>query len=128
RDIERPLLLKKLCLPMPGGSMSTPESISTPEFVSASDKGWVIHLHVQPKARRDQIVGVHDGRLKVAVSAPPDKGKANDAVLALVADTLQVPGSQVSLLRGATNRRKDILVSGLTDSTRLQTLSAADRE
>ncbi|MCA9057162.1 MAG: YggU family protein [Planctomycetaceae bacterium] len=82
--------------------------MTIPSYLTEHAEGAILHLHVQPKARREEIVGVHDGRLKVAVLAPPDKGKANDAVLQLVANALQIPVSSVELVRGATNRRKDI--------------------
>ena len=77
-----------------------------------STEGVVIRLHVQPKARREQIVGLHDGRLKVSVTAAPDRGKANAAVIRLLADTFAVPRSEIQLLRGDTSRQKDFLIVG----------------
>ena len=74
--------------------------------------GVVVRVHVQPKARRAQLVGMHSDRLKVAVTDPPDRDKANAAVLRLLADSNRLPLSSVELLRGSTNRTKDVLLRG----------------
>jgi uncharacterized protein (TIGR00251 family) len=75
--------------------------------------GCLLLVHVQPKARRNQLCGMHAGRLKVAVTEPPDKGKATAAVLALVATALHVPLSRLTVPRGEISRRKDIHVQGI---------------
>lgn len=72
--------------------------------------GVVVRVHVQPKARREQIIGLHADRIKLAVTEPPDKGKANEAVIRLLATTLNLAASKVELLRGQTSRQKDLLV------------------
>lgn len=79
--------------------------------------GVVLRIVVQPKARREQWVGMHGGRLKLAVTEPPDKGKANAAVLRFVAASLRLPASGLSLLRGETSRQKDLQVRGLSAET-----------
>ncbi len=84
-----------------------------PEYMSDSSEGCLLRLFVQPKARRRQVVGLHLDRLKVAVTEPPDRGKANAAVIELIAELLSVPKSSVSLLRGDTSRAKDVVVSGV---------------
>ncbi|MEN9557080.1 MAG: hypothetical protein RLZZ232_3366 [Planctomycetota bacterium] len=75
--------------------------------------GSLLLVHVQPKARRNQLCGMHADRLKVAVTEPPDKGKATAAVLALIATALHVPLSRLTVLRGEISRRKDIHVQGI---------------
>lgn len=65
---------------------------------------------VQPGARRDEIVGVRDGALKLAVIAPPVEGKANAACRRLLADTLKVPVSRVEVVAGAKARRKRVRI------------------
>jgi uncharacterized protein (TIGR00251 family) len=81
-----------------------------------------LRLKVQPKARRETIAGLApdpDGlALKVSVGAPPEDGKANAAVIALLAARLGVAKSAVSVVSGATDRRK--LVEILGDETRLR--------
>jgi len=53
---------------------------------------------------------MHGDRLKIAVTQPPDKGKANDAVVRLIASTLSTAASNVRLIRGTTSRQKDLLI------------------
>jgi uncharacterized protein (TIGR00251 family) len=72
--------------------------------------GVVLALHVQPGARRAGLVGEHGGRLKLAVAAPPADGRANEAVLQLVADLLAVPRRAVALVSGAAARDKRVQV------------------
>jgi uncharacterized protein (TIGR00251 family) len=73
----------------------------------------VVAVYVQPRASRTAIAGIHDGRLKVALRAPPVDGKANVELLRYVALILEVPKRDVSMLAGATGRRKRILVKGV---------------
>lgn len=84
--------------------------MSTDQMLIQTHEGVVIRLHVQPGARREQIVGLHQNRLKIAVTDPPDRGRANAAVIRLLSDVLQIPRSQIQLLRGATSRQKDVLL------------------
>ena len=92
--------------------------------VVQSADGVVIRVHVQPKARREQIIGMHGGRIKLAVTELPDKGKANEAVVRLVAAALKLSASRVELLRGDTSRQKDLLVRNL-DAAEVSRLLAA---
>ncbi len=71
-----------------------------------------LKVRVQPKASRDAILGEHDGALKVAVTAAPEKGKANKAVAELLAKTLRVPKSNVTLVAGAASRVKTFAIAG----------------
>ena len=71
-------------------------------------------VKVQPKASRDQVVGYRDGVLQLRVTAPPDKGRANAAVVALLADALGVAKSRVRVLRGQNSRDKVLTVESLT--------------
>jgi uncharacterized protein (TIGR00251 family) len=76
--------------------------------------GATLALRVQPKAKRNAILGEQAGALKVSVTAPPEDGRANEAVLALLRDEYGWQRSQVELLSGATNRNKVVLVRGVT--------------
>ncbi|WEJ33481.1 MULTISPECIES: DUF167 family protein [unclassified Devosia] len=80
-------------------------------------EGLLVFLRVTPNAGRDSIDGVEirdDASivLRVRVSAVPDKGKANAAVIALLAKALRLPKSAMTLVSGDTSRHKTILVSG----------------
>ena len=73
----------------------------------------VLDVVVHPGARDDTVGPMHGGALKISVREPPDKGKANRAVLELLARALGVPKSNLELLRGEGSRRKSIRVHGL---------------
>ena len=75
-----------------------------------SGDGTRLRLRVKPAARRSAILGVHGGALKVAVTAAPEKGKANRAVLAVLAEALDVPPSSLELLSGAGSHDKAVRV------------------
>lgn len=74
-------------------------------------------VRVTPRAARDRIDGLAagpDGRavLKLGVTAPPEDGKANAAVLKLLAKALRLPKTSLSVVAGATGRSKTVLLSG----------------
>ena len=72
---------------------------------AAVSAAGTLAVRVTPKASADRII-VEGGTVRVHVTAPPDKGKANKAVIALVARSLDIPKSAVELLRGETAREK----------------------
>ncbi|MBA3462842.1 MAG: DUF167 domain-containing protein [Deltaproteobacteria bacterium] len=71
---------------------------------------------VQPRASRAKVGPIHDGRLKVAVTAPPVDGEANAAVIETLAKALGVAKSAVEVIAGTTSRRKTVRVSGVAAS------------
>lgn len=78
-----------------------------------SDVGSVtVDILVQPRASRAKIGPVHDGRIKVSVTAPPVDGEANAAVIELFAKQLGVSKSAVEVIAGASSRRKRLRVTG----------------
>lgn len=76
--------------------------------------GAVLAVKVVPGASRDRIAGVLGEALKVATSAPAEKGKANAAVARLLAEALGLDRRDVRLCAGRTNPRKEFLLSGLS--------------
>ncbi|HEX7029010.1 MAG TPA: DUF167 family protein [Gammaproteobacteria bacterium] len=70
------------------------------------DGDLLLRLHVQPRASRDEIAGVHGDALKVRITAPPVDGKANAHLVRYLADEFGVPAGAVELVAGATGRRK----------------------
>lgn len=76
--------------------------------------GIVLPVKAQPGARRSGLAGVHAGALKVQVTQAPERGKATDAVLEIVAEALQLKRSQVTLLAGATSPQKRLLIVGIS--------------
>jgi uncharacterized protein len=75
-----------------------------------TDDGVVLSVHVQPGAGRTAVVGRHGTSLKVKVAAPPTQGRANDAVLELLAESFGLPSAQVELTAGASSRSKQVLL------------------
>jgi len=85
-----------------------------PRFVeSRGDHATHVHLKVVPGGSRDEIAGIYGDRLRVKVAAPPEGGKANKAVVALLAQTLGVPKGTLRIVRGAGTPLKTVEVSGL---------------
>ncbi len=74
-----------------------------------------LRVHVTPGAREEQIVGWHGGSLRVKVRARPQKGRANQAVLRLLARRLGVAPANLSIVHGAASRDKLVQVDGLSD-------------
>lgn len=81
------------------------------------DGNVILSVHVQPGARSSEIVGRHGDALKVRVGAPPTDGRANRAVVELLAKALGVPTSDIELVGGASSRRKRLKVSDLSAAT-----------
>jgi len=79
-----------------------------------TSEGVLLPLKAQPGARNNAIKGVHAGRLKVAVTAAPEKGKANRLILQLLADRLGVRKCQLELVQGQTSGEKTVLIRGTT--------------
>ncbi len=73
-----------------------------------------IDVLVQPRASRAKIGPRHDGRIKIAVTAPPVDGEANAAVIELLAKSLGVAKSAVEVIAGASSRRKTVRIAGVT--------------
>jgi uncharacterized protein (TIGR00251 family) len=72
-----------------------------------------IDVRLQPRAKRDEIVGEREGVLVVRVTAPPIEGRANDALCALIARRARVGRTRVEVVRGASSRDKVVRVEGV---------------
>jgi uncharacterized protein (TIGR00251 family) len=89
-----------------------------------------LRLRVSPGADRAAIVGRYGEGWKIRVTAPPEGGRANDAVLRLLAETLAVPRDSLTLVSGHSGRDKIVELAGLGPSVverRLASASATDR-
>jgi len=79
-------------------------------------------VRVQPRGARDGVEGVHAGALRVRVNAPPVDGAANEALVELIADWLDVPRRAVAIVGGTTSRTKTIEVRDV-DAARVRELA-----
>jgi uncharacterized protein YggU (UPF0235/DUF167 family) len=82
--------------------------------LSPHSEGVLLPVQGQPGARRNSIVGEHAGRLKVAVTQVAEKGKATQAIRDLLADSLGIAPSRVTLIQGETQPKKLFLLAGVT--------------
>ena len=76
-------------------------------------EGCLLSVRGQPGARKNAVIGEHAAALKVSVTAPPEDGRANQAIAELLHDWLGLKRSQVELASGATTRNKVFLIRGL---------------
>jgi uncharacterized protein (TIGR00251 family) len=80
-------------------------------FLKRTATGVTVTLRVQPRAKRSTLAP-GTASLKVAVNAPPIDGRANDAVIALLAETWHLPKSSFGIVKGTTSRTKTMAIAG----------------
>lgn len=85
-----------------------------PITITPHADGAILAVRAQPGAKRNAVLGEQAGALKVAVTAPPEDGRANAALVELLRDWLGLKRSQVELASGQTNRNKTFLIRGVT--------------
>lgn len=81
-------------------------------FTTLADQSLRIFVHAQPGASRTEIVGLHDGALKIRVAAPPLEDRANAELIRFLAECFAVPRRNVELLRGDKSRTKQFTIAG----------------
>lgn len=97
-----------------GQAKSAPAAAPLP-CLSANGEGLVsLSIYVQPRASRVGVVGLHDGRLKLAITAPPVEGQANLQVIAFLAKLFRVPKGGISLESGSQGRGKRLTIAGIS--------------
>lgn len=74
----------------------------------------IINVHAQPGAKRSAIVGLYGDKLKIAIATPPVDGKANKALIAYIAKTLEIPKSKINIISGESSREKRIRIQDIT--------------
>ncbi len=82
--------------------------------VTPHARGAVIPVRAQPGAKRTAVLGARNGALHVAVTASPEHGKANEAIVALLAELLWCRKSKITMLSGLTSREKAFLIEDMT--------------
>lgn len=78
-----------------------------------NDSGLTVSLKVQPNAKRNTIIGEHGNKLKLSVTAVPENGKANKAVVVLLSKELGIKASNIQIVSGFTSRDKKVHIKGL---------------
>lgn len=79
---------------------------------SETVKGITFRVFVVPRASRSEIVGEHEGALRVRIAAPPVEGAANDELIRLLARATKLPRSAIEIVRGQNSRLKTITIRG----------------
>jgi uncharacterized protein (TIGR00251 family) len=83
--------------------------------ISVQGERVIVEVHVLPRATRSAIIGLHDGRLKLALRAPPVDGAANEELIAFFAAALGVARRAVTLVRGEKSRQKTLAITGVRE-------------
>ncbi|MBX3458394.1 MAG: DUF167 domain-containing protein [Planctomycetes bacterium] len=86
-----------------------------PLEIETRDGVCLLRLRVSPGARKAAIKGEHGGALKLSVTEPPEKGKANEGVVALLADALGIPQRNIEIIAGHTSQDKRVRIAGITE-------------
>lgn len=73
-----------------------------------------LKVKVTPKASKNKIGKIQDGHLKIYVTAAPEKGRANYAVINLLAEALNIPGYDIEITSGKTSRTKELTIENIT--------------
>jgi len=89
------------------------------------EKKATLAIHLQPGAKKNEVVGLRDGVLWVRVRAPALKGQANSALLAFVAQLLDVPKDAVVIARGRVSRQKVVAIRGISPENLKEKLAQA---
>jgi uncharacterized protein len=92
--------------------------MSVPEHV-------LIGVAVTPGARRDEVIGWAADELRIRLRAPPEGGRANQALRRLLAEKLDIPPSAVEIAAGATSRRKRLRIAGVPEQEVRRRLSGS---
>lgn len=82
--------------------------------VVSTNSGVILSIRTQPGSNRNRIIGEYGGRLKLAVTAAPEKGKANKAITELLANTLHIRESSIHIISGESSRDKRLMIEELT--------------
>jgi uncharacterized protein (TIGR00251 family) len=90
--------------------------------VNEKDGAVTVDIAVKPRSSREGVGPIQGDRLCVAVNAPPVDGKANEAVVRVLAQTFKVARSAVAIVRGETGRRKTVRITGITAAALTQAI------
>jgi len=84
--------------------------------------GVILNLHIQPGAKKTEVVGLHGDALKIRLAAPPVDGKANSALLAFIAAKVGVGRTAVELVSGQASRAKHVRIHAIAPQSVLAAL------
>jgi uncharacterized protein (TIGR00251 family) len=79
-----------------------------------TEKGVIISLYILPNAPKSQVIGEHNGALKIKIQAPPVDGKANEEIVRFLSKKLEISKSKIEILKGDKSKLKKVLIEGLS--------------
>ena len=91
--------------------------------IKSNETGIQFSAAIQPRASRNQIIGIHNHSLKIKLTSPPVDGAANQACIKFLARAFRVSPSRLSIVKGETSRNKTIRIEGMDSSTFMNTLT-----
>jgi len=83
-------------------------------MIRSTPDGCTLSVRVHPGAKRNAITGTHADALKISLTTPPTDGRANAALIAFLAERLNIPRASIALISGATSRSKTLRLTGIT--------------
>jgi uncharacterized protein len=96
--------------------------MSIPSFMRAQPDGILLSVKLQPRASKNEVLAPQGDELRIRVTAPPVDSAANEALVRLLSDLLDLPRSRVQLVRGQTSRHKAVRLVGITPEAVLERL------
>lgn len=79
----------------------------------SKDGNLLLEVFIQPQASKNQIIGEHNGSLKIKINAPPVDGAANQELVYFLAKLLKIPKRSIHIIRGETSRHKTLIIEDL---------------
>ena len=86
-----------------------------PTFFNWKNKTLILHVLIQPRASKDEIVGLHGDRLKIRLKAPPVDGEANKYLIRYLSYIFQLPKKNICVIKGLTSRQKTVSIQSLSE-------------
>jgi len=84
--------------------------------ITKTERGCKLILFIQPKASKNEIIGPHNGALKIKITAPPVDGKANAELVEFLSEVLKIPKRRIEILKGETGRNKSVEILDVTEA------------
>jgi hypothetical protein len=90
-------------------------------MIEETNAGVIIRVFVQPKSSKNEVIGPHNGAIKIKLTSPPVDGQANEGLIEFLAKIFKVAKRNVTLIKGETSRHKVVALRGvnLTDAKKL---------
>jgi uncharacterized protein len=97
-----------------------------PRFAKDVTDGCTLSVRVHPGARKNAVTGIHADSLKIALTAPPVDGKANEMLITFLAEALRLPRARIALIAGLSSRNKTLRITGKSAAEAAAALFASE--